>query len=513
MLFEEIQSEALWLVIIAFFALLLGGFFFVCTYRLKQRVKRLSTQEAVYQSLLAVNPIGWCWWVEGEFELVYSESLIHLLHLNQERSLTLRDIVNQFDIDEALLLESQLIALKKDRQFTLELRSIDAEQLIKVEGRYWEGAFILLSFQDITYKVEEDSQQIQTLKALTKERDLLQTLAHSIPISLWYRDANCNISYCNASYASALELTVGEVLEARKELIDPTRKESAYYLARKARDTHLKQSFRTHVVVDGVRRYLEITEIPLADQENSLGYALDLTEVEEALAELNRHIAAHQQVLQHLSTPVAVFGSDTRLLFFNQSYVQLFGLDEHWCYTRPTLGEVIENLRVRRKLPEHRDFPAFKREELARFRSLLSPVQELIHQPDGQILRSITAPHPLGGLLYLFDDVTDKLALERRYNTLSAVQKETIDHLYEGIMVLGSDNRLRLSNPSFRDIWKLEEEEHLSGKHAIELLEEIKPFFVEGDWSRLKEELLQILEKTPTKKPTHRAIGFFCHPI
>lgn len=498
-LLEFLRLQAIWLIAALVLILLPGGILLTLYHRLKKRWNQLKTQETVYQSLLTLNPIGWCWWFEGELDLVYSDSLIQLLHLNQKHPLTLRDIVNQFDLTEALLLESHLIALKKTHHFSVELRSMDGEQLVKVEGRYRKDSVILLSFQDITYKVEEDSQQLQALRTLTKERDLLRTLAHSIPVALWYRDANCNISYCNSAYANALELTVGEVLETHKELMDPTRKESAYYLARRVRETGIRQSLRTHVVIDGVRRLLELTEIPLPDQDNSIGYALDLTEVEESLAELNRHIMAHQQVLHHLSTPVAVFGSDTRLLFFNQSYVQLFGLDEHWCYTRPTLGEVIENLRSRRKLPEHRDFPAFKREELARFRSLLSPIQELVHQPDGRILRSITAPHPLGGLLYLFDDVTDKLALERRYNTLSAVQKETIDHLYEGIMVLGSDNRLRLSNPAFCDIWKLEGEEQLAGRHAIELLDEIKPFFVAADWTLLKEELLQILEKRQQK--------------
>ena len=319
MIFREVPFEILGVAGGIFSALFLSSVFFFFYYRLTQRIKRLRRQETVYQSLLTFNPVSWCWWMEEESELICSEGLATLLTLNQGHSLTLRDIVNQFDINEALLLERHLISLKKEKRFTLELCSMDTEKLIKIDGRYEEGAVILLSFQDITYKVEEDSQQIQAFKSLAKERDLLKTLAHSIPIALWYRDANGNISYCNASYASALELTVGEVIEAHKELIDPTRKESAYHLALKARSTHLKQSLRTHVVIDGVRRYLELTEIPLSDQENSLGYAIDFTEAEEALAELNRHIVAHQQVLQHLSTPVAVFGGDTRLLFFNQA--------------------------------------------------------------------------------------------------------------------------------------------------------------------------------------------------
>ena len=34
--------------------------------------------------------------------------------------------------------------------------------------------------------------------------------------------------------------------------------------------------------------------------------------------------------------------------------------------------------------------------------------------------------------------MTDRLSLERSYNTLIAVQRETLDHLYEGVAVIGS---------------------------------------------------------------------------
>ena len=53
------------------------------------------------------------------------------------------------------------------------------------------------------------------------------------------------------------------------------------------------------------------------------------------------------------------------------------------------------------------------------------------------------------------DDVTEKLALESRYNALIDVQRETLDHLKEGVAVFGTDGRLRLFNSAFERIWKL----------------------------------------------------------
>src|SRR3546814_4793643 len=82
--------------------------------------------------------------------------------------------------------------------------------------------------------------------------------------------------------------------------------------------------------------------------------------------------------------------------------------------------------------------------------------EELVHLPDGSTLRMVVTPHPFGGILLSYEDVTDRLALERSYNTLTEVQRETIDKLYEGVAVFGADGRMKLFNPGLCRIWGLD---------------------------------------------------------
>ena len=42
-------------------------------------------------------------------------------------------------------------------------------------------------------------------------------------------------------------------------------------------------------------------------------------------------------------------------------------------------------------------------------------------------LRVVAQPHPLGGLTYLYEDITETIALESSYNTLIGVQRATLD--------------------------------------------------------------------------------------
>jgi signal transduction histidine kinase len=189
-------------------------------------------------------------------------------------------------------------------------------------------------------------------------------------------------------------------------------------------------------------------------------------------------------VLNYLSTPLAIYGSDTRLEFFNSAYRTMFEHDENWLLTKPTLGEILEQLRERRKMPEYTNFQAHKRSRLEMFNTLMEPVHEIMNQPDGLTFRLVIAPTPTGGLVYLYDNITDKLALERRYNTLTAVQKETIDHLYEGIIVFGTDYRLRLSNPAMEYIWGLKPSDRTIGIHINEILKVVSRQFKDSRQSK-----------------------------
>jgi signal transduction histidine kinase len=148
-------------------------------------------------------------------------------------------------------------------------------------------------------------------------------------------------------------------------------------------------------------------------------------------------------------------------------------------------------LRERRRLPEVADFRAFRRQLLAQFTSLIAPHEELLHLPDERTLRLVVSPHPFGGLTYAYEDVTDRLALERSYNTLIQVQRETLDHLYEGIAVFGSDGRLKLWNPAYAKLWNLVPETLASEPHVSEITEKLRSFFDDGrDWAAQKARIM-----------------------
>ena len=101
----------------------------------------------------------------------------------------------------------------------------------------------------------------------------------------------------------------------------------------------------------------------------------------------------------------------------------------------------------------------------------------MLHLPDGKTLRVVIQHHPLGGMLVFYEDVTDYFALESSYNTLIAVQRETLDNLHEGIAVFGVDGRLKLFNDGFIDVWEVSSDFLNSNPHAIDVLDRCADLF------------------------------------
>ena len=347
----------------------------------------------------------------------------------------------------------------------------------------------------------------QSGKAAEAAAAALRQAFNAIPLPVWRRDRTLRLIDCNNTYAGALDSLRETVLSEGRELAAEAGREKARALARAAAGGTIK-SERRHIVIGGSRRLLEVCELP-DGAGGTIGFAIDRTDLESAESELGRHINAHGQVLENIHAAVAIYGADKRLSFFNSAFAQLWAIEEDWLAGHPSLDEVLERLRERRRIPEFADFRLYKRQQLGLFTSLIEPQHELMHLPDGRTLSVSMSPHPLGGLLFVYEDVTDRLALERSYNTLIEVQRETLDNLYEGIALFGSDGRLKLHNPAYRKIWVLSESDLEGEPHISDVVEATRSFYDDGgDWPAMRQQIIaNITAAAPTSGPLDRRDG------
>src|SRR6516162_608166 len=409
-------------------------------------------------------------------------------------------------------------------KFLAELAPGDAEQVEAARGALYRdgapssltarlrsgGAFAVEGRQAATGEIVLwllDGDAAALAQRAGDEAASLRELIDAIPVQLWRRSRDRALVDCNRAYASALDATRELVLAEGRELAPTESQEPAVGCAGLAAQADGRNA-RRRVVIGGSRRLLDITELPCSDG-GAIGFAFDRTDVEIAETELRRHVSAHAEVLEGIGAAVAIYGADQRLKFFNAAFAILWGLEAEWLAAEPSFGDVLERLRERRRIPEHADFRAFKRERLQLFTSLIHRQQELMHLPDDRTLLLSISPHPFGGLTFIYENVTDRLALERSCNTLTQVRRATLDNLFEGVAVYGSDGRLKLHNPAYLKIWGLSQADVTGEPHIGEIADKMRAFFDDGaDWAAAKQGIIaKVTAHRAASSPLHRSDG------
>lgn len=470
----------------------------------REAAKASAETERMLESLLAA-PDGFYAWI-GEREIC-SRRLAVLLGLYAGTASTVMDVLESFVAADAARLDGAMRQLRLDGQgFELEIGLRDGIRRVRAVGvraANADGAALadLVWMHDVTEGAAVEEKLAERIEGLAAERERLDGLLGVLPIPVWVRDDDLSLVHVNRAYARAVDAPAPTMAVAGQiELASDGSVREARALAARARAAGESRAERFHLVLGGQRRFTEITEAPFETGDGELltaGFAMDLTAIEDLQAELARHAAAHAEVLEHLSTAIAIFSTDTRLTFFNTAFMRLWRLEPDWLAAQPTYGAVLDSLRERRLLPEVADYRAYKEDELKRFISLIDAAETLLHLPDGRTLRRMISAHPYGGLIFTYEDVTDTLALERSFNTMLAVQRETLDHLHEGVAVFRGDGRLRLYNPAYARIWGLSEADLAGEPHLVELTDAHKPYF-EGradrasDWPLVRERLIAL---------------------
>ena len=355
------------------------------------------------------------------------------------------------DAAQAQEIERAVETLRADgRGFVMTLTT-RAGNPVEAEGRAIGGSAIL-RLRDVSGIARELMDLKGSDERLKADLALMRGLLDSLPAPAWARDRDGRLIFVNSAYARAVEAAdAGDAVAREIELLDRTGRGEV----ERARTAAEAYTGRLPAIVRGERRMFDVVDVPNGD--GSAGMAIDRTEAQTMRAELSRMIEAHRRVLDQLATGVAIFNVDRKLAFYNNAFRSLFDIDGGFLDQTPTDSAVLDRLRADHKLPEEQDFRQWKQQLYEAYRAV-EPQEHMWHLPDGRALRVVTTPNPEGGVTYLYDDVTERLDLHRRYDALIKVQSETLDNLAEAVAVFGPDGRVRLHNPAFQRLWKLSPE-------------------------------------------------------
>jgi len=348
----------------------------------------------------------------------------------------------------AAALEHAIAALR-DRAVSFDLVvETQSGAPLEVQGRKT-SAHVLARFIALT----ENQRQLARLRLenqrLAADHANLIGLADALPMPFWIRGSDGRLKWVNRAYAEAVEAQNPEAaVRDGKELLGTQSREqiAAHHQTRQV----FTQSLST--VVAGDRRVFAVTDF--AGSDGSSGIAQDVSAVEAIRTEYESVVRSHADTLDQLTTAVAIFDERQKLRFFNQAFLKLWDFDQSFLDSGPDHTLLLDRLRSEGRIAEQPEWRRWKENLLEAYRAVESVVHWW-HLPDGRTIRVVANPQPKGGVTWVFENLTEQMNLESRYNTAVRVQGETLDNLAEGVAVFGPDGRIRLANPAFALVWQL----------------------------------------------------------
>ena len=99
-------------------------------------------------------------------------------------------------------------------------------------------------------------------------------------------------------------------------------------------------------------------------------------------------------------------------------------------------------------------------------------------------------PHP-NGVIFAYEDVSDRLATMRRLNDLTSMQQGILDNLSDAVIILGANQRLKFYNRAYLKLWGLDYDK-VEDEPKLEAIISMQKLFFSNvdDWPTFKQIML-----------------------
>jgi signal transduction histidine kinase len=440
------------------------------------------------ESVIKAEPQVLVYWEQGHGVRVMVHTLTAIAGLPGRDAELLR-FGAWLDAASARELKRGLDGLFADGRPFSQLLKTTSGGYVEADGRA-AGGRAILRLREVTGRKRDLSRILDQHRLLVRNTQAGRALLNSLPMPVWFRREDGRLEWVNDAYVKAVESgSQREVLERQIELLETRQRE----LANAALTQHGAYRDRIHIISSSARKAHDVVALLLDGA--TAGAAIDVAALETAQDELTRHVAAYERTLDRVATAVAIFGPDQRLTFYNEAYRKLWTLDDSWLATKPTDSQILDRLRELSRIPEVVNYRDWKAKILASYQTG-AEYEDWWHLLDGRTIHVSSSQRPDGGLTYLYADVTERFALESRYNALINAQRETLDGLKEGVAVFATDGRLKLHNSALAQIWRLPRSRLHEGPHIDEIISHCVPLYDDlGTWAGISRAVTGISDR------------------
>ena len=431
-----------------------------------------------------------------------SRRLAVMLDLKNGTASSFEEVCDVFIKDDSHVLKKYTeILCQEGKSFEdiLKLKNQDAYVFVagnRINGRDGNLYCDVIWFRDVSRQTAEINKVKNEREQDRRELVCLENLLDGLDVPVWLRDENLNLIAVNKKYTEYVgTLSKKDVISQNLELSVGKGENIFKKLAQHVQKTQKIQKKNINIVHGGKLHNFAIIEKPYfvgdsLDKIGTIGYLKDNSELERAKRDFKINQNTHLEILGVFGTAFAIFDNKMKLYFYNNSFKNLWQLENEFLDVAPTYPQFLDTIREKKMLPPVPDFKNYKEEEVFVFNGLIDTKEDLLHLPDGRTIRRLRTSHP-NGIIFAYEDVSDRLATTRRLNELTAVQQNILDNLSDAVIIFGANHRLKFYNRAYLKLWGLNIEKMQDEPKIEELISYQKLFFSNvDDWQTFRSAML-----------------------
>lgn len=350
----------------------------------------------------------------------------------------------------------------------------------------------MIWFRDLSAEVRKNQALEIEKQELQNKVSLLEKILDSLICPVWLRNESLELTAANRAYLELIGNPETDSAFDKPQITDIT----GTVTAQKAVRANKTQKSPFNLVSNGKAVAYEVVETPChfkddLEKYGTVGFLSDVSELVEMKRDFKIHQTAHLDVLSALGTAFAIFDTRQKLIFYNKAFLNLWNLNAAFLESTPLYGAFLDEIRDSRLLPEVSDYKQYKSEEEQLFNGLISAKETLMHIPDGRTFKRMVAPYP-NGLIFAYEDVSDRLAATRMINQLVSVQQNILDKIPDAVIVFNADQQLQYCNKSYQKLWKINEVQLQNVSALEDVLEMQRPLLnIAASWNDVKQSMVK----------------------
>ena len=290
----------------------------------------------------------------------------------------------------------------------------------------------------------------------SNEIKVLNEILDKIPLYIWKRSKNAKILYSNKQYLNNL---------GNLEIL---------------KNSNINTNTNITVNIKGENRELNINEYFSVYSNNQIiGIATDITDsnnLNNIKNDFEEYKHNTDTVINNINCGIALFDSKMKLLLTNDYARNLFKLSSIDVYSK-SYSEIVDyvlsneliistlsNTILRNKLLEI--FEVIKNEPIEKHIS--------INNHDNISVKII--PNSTKHILFVFSDNSSSIDMARNINSVRQIYNKVINSISDGIIIFGSDNKIKLYNNIAKNIFNIEND-NISNSNIKDFFELSKDLF------------------------------------